>query len=308
MRVLVAADDALSRKIVEDYLTSWGYEAVIARNGEEAWEILKDEGRPNIAILDGIMPGMNGLEVCQRLRSLNLPNYVYVIILTALSKVEDVIKGLVAGADDYIIKPFNHDELKYRLKIGERIINLEQRIMCLASTDYLTGMLNRRAFLERLSAEINRTWRKHNDLGIIIADIDNFKRVNDQHGHQAGDLVLQEVAASLLASCRDYDFIGRYGGEEFIACLPGANLAETAQIAERMRLDLEQQRVFLPDRQVELQITASFGVTGIEAGRESSADELIRWADDALYEAKGCGRNRVVVAKKPNSLSGHEPV
>ncbi|MGE5391517.1 MAG: GGDEF domain-containing protein [Deltaproteobacteria bacterium] len=293
MRVLVAADDGLSRKILEDYLNSWGYDVVLARNGQEAWEILQDEDRPNIAILDGIMPGMDGLEVCESLRSLNLPNYVYVIILTALSTVEDVVKGLVAGADDYIIKPFNHDELKYRLKIGERIIKLEQRILCMASTDYLTGMLNRRAFIERLTGEINRARRHQSHLGVIIADIDHFKRVNDNHGHQSGDLVLQEVAKSLLSNCRTYDFVGRYGGEEFIACLPGAGLEETCMIAERMRQGLEQQPIVLPEQEVALNITASFGVTGIEGG-EASPDELIRWADDALYKAKNGGRNQVI--------------
>lgn len=293
MRVLVAADDGLSRKILEDYLHSWGYDAVLATNGQEAWDILQDEDRPNIAILDGVMPGMDGLEVCENLRSMNLPNYVYIILLTALSSVEDVVKGLVAGADDYIKKPFNHDELKYRLKIGERIIKLEQRILCMASTDYLTGMLNRRAFMERLTGEINRARRHQSNLGVIIADIDHFKRVNDNHGHQSGDLVLQEVAKSLLANCRIYDFVGRYGGEEFIACLPGATVEETCQIAERMRQGLEQQSICLPEQHVAVNITASFGVTGIEGG-EASSDELIRWADDALYKAKNNGRNQVI--------------
>ncbi|NLW92008.1 MAG: diguanylate cyclase [Syntrophomonadaceae bacterium] len=294
MRVLVAADDGLSRKILEDYLNSWGYDVVLARNGKEAWDILREDDRPNIAILDGVMPGMDGLEVCERLRSLTLPKYVYVIILTALSSIEDVVKGLVAGADDYIIKPFNHDELKYRLKIGERIIELEQRILCMASTDYLTGMLNRRAFMERLTGEINRARRQQISLGIIIADIDHFKRVNDNYGHQSGDLVLQEVAKLLLSSCRVYDFVGRYGGEEFIACLPAASIEETYAIAERMRQGLESQPIPLLDQHTKVSITASFGVTGISGG-EASADELIRWADDALYKAKNNGRNQVVI-------------
>jgi len=294
VRVLVAADDALSRRILEDFLTVWGYEVVMARNGEQAWGILQDEGRPNIAILDGIMPGMNGLEVCQRFRALDLPNYVYVIILTALDKAEDVVKGLVAGADDYIVKPFNHDELKYRLKIGERIINLEQRILCMARTDYLTGLLNRRAFMDRLVGEINRAERQETNLGIIIADIDFFKRVNDSYGHQVGDFVLQEVAKLLHNKCRPYDFVGRYGGEEFIACLPGADLDDTWQAAERMRTGLEGHPIALPDTDMTLSITASFGVAGLKLGSSMTDNELIRLADDALYNAKWAGRNRVV--------------
>lgn len=297
MRILVADDDALSRKILQDYLSTWGYEVVLAKNGEEAWAVLQDENRPNLAILDWVMPGMDGIEVCERLRSLNLASYVYVIILTSLNKVEDVVKGLVSGADDYMVKPFYPDELKYRLKIGDRIIKLEQRILCLASTDYLTGLLNRRAFMERLQGEISRAARHGNDLGIIIADIDHFKNVNDTYGHQAGDRVLQEVARSLLVSCRAYDFVGRYGGEEFIACLPGANLQDTMAIAERMRIGLEEQHFFLPDQNVEIKVTASFGITSIEAGNECSEDQLIKSADDALYNAKNSGRNRVVAGK-----------
>lgn len=300
MRILVADDDALSRKILEDYLTSWGYETVMVRNGEEAWKILQDENRPNMAILDWVMPGMDGVEVCHQLRLLNLPNYVYVIILTSFGKIEDVVKGLVAGADDYIVKPFHPDELKYRLQIGERIIKLEQRILCMARTDYLTGLLNRRAFMDRLAGEIHRAERQQNRLGIIIADIDHFKNVNDSYGHQAGDLALQEVAKTLQDNCRPYDFIGRYGGEEFIACLPGAGLEDTFLIADRMRAALEQQPILLPEAGVELRVTASFGITGLEAGSNGNDDELIRCADDALYNAKGSGRNRVMASKRNN--------
>lgn len=297
MRILVAADDALSRKILEDCLTDWGYEVVLAKDGQAAWRILQDDNRPNIAILDGIMPGMNGLEVCERLRDLALPSYVYVIILTALDKAEDVVKGLVSGADDYIIKPFNYDELKYRLKIGERIINLEQRILRMARTDYLTGLLNRCAFMDRLSGEINRAWRQGSNMGIIIADIDFFKRVNDTHGHLSGDLVLQEVAKVLHESCRPYDIVGRYGGEEFIACLPGASLQDSWKIAERMRTGLGGQPITLPEAGISLQITASFGVAGLPKGSGMTDNELIRLADDALYTAKEAGRNRVVTAE-----------
>lgn len=297
MRILVADDDALSRKILEDYLTAWGYEVVMVRNGKEAWQVLQDESRPNIAVLDWIMPEMDGVEVCQQLRLLNLPNYVYVIILTSFSDIEAVVKGLGAGADDYIVKPFHPDELKYRLQIGERIIKLEQRILCMARTDYLTGLLNRRAFMDRVVGELHRAVRQQSSMGVIIGDIDHFKNVNDQYGHQAGDLVLQEVAKLLQSNCRPYDFIGRYGGEEFIACLPGATLEDTFAIAERMRLSLAEQPILLPDQGATLTVTASFGVSALEAGSSVSDDELIRWADDALYIAKGNGRNRVMTGR-----------
>lgn len=295
MKVLIADDDALSRKILEDCLSEWGYDILMAHNGNEAWDILEKIDRPNMAVLDWMMPGMDGVEICRNLRQLKLPNYVYVILLTARSKREDVISGLESGADDYIIKPFNREELKSRLKIGQRIIELEHRILRLASTDYLTGLLNRRAFLERLERELNRCQREASPMGIIIMDIDHFKRVNDNFGHQVGDLVLQELSHTLVELCRVYDFTGRYGGEEFIVCLPGADKWNTYQIAERMRSTIESKKTFLLDKKSNVSVTASFGIVSMEPGQIKSADRLINEADEALYRAKEQGRNRVVM-------------
>ncbi|WP_054694194.1 GGDEF domain-containing response regulator [Syntrophomonas palmitatica] len=295
MRILIADDDLLSLRILNDYINSWGYEVILCRNGDEAWAVLEQENRPNIAILDWMMPGLEGVQICERLRKMNPSRYVYVILLTARSKTEDVIKGLDSGADDYIIKPFHPEELKYRLRIGERIIELEQRIISMASTDYLTGLLNRRAFMERLEAEINRAQRGYNHLGIIIADLDHFKDINDRYGHQVGDRVLQDASRCLTSACRVYDFVGRYGGEEFIICLPGANINETCNIAERMRNMLREQRTVLADN-TEVGVTASFGIADMSSGSAMSSDDLIKKADDALYQAKGKGRNQVVIA------------
>lgn len=295
MKVLIADDDALSRKILEDCLSDWGYDIIMADNGNEAWDILENSDRPNMAVLDWMMPGMDGVEICRRLRLLSLPNYVYVILLTARSKREDVINGLESGADDYIIKPFNREELKSRLKIGQRIIELEHRILRLASTDYLTGLMNRRAFLERLERELNRCEREVSNMGIIIMDIDHFKRVNDNFGHQVGDLVLQELSGILAKLCRVYDFIGRYGGEEFIICLPGADKWSTYKIAERMRSTIESNKIFLSDKESSINVTASFGISSLEQGQIKNADRLINEADEALYRAKDQGRNRVVM-------------
>jgi two-component system cell cycle response regulator len=295
VKVLIADDDALSRKILEDCLSEWGYDIIMANNGNEAWDILENSDRPNMAVLDWMMPGMDGVEICRRLRLLNLPNYVYVILLTARSKREDIINGLESGADDYIIKPFNREELKSRLKIGQRIIELEHRILRLASTDYLTGLMNRRAFLERLERELNRCEREVSNMGIIIMDIDHFKRVNDNFGHQVGDLVLQELSGILAKLCRVYDFIGRYGGEEFIVCLPGADKWNTYKIAERMRSTIENSKIILLDKESSISVTASFGISSLEPGQIKNADRLINEADEALYRAKDQGRNRVVM-------------
>ncbi|MEN6350782.1 MAG: diguanylate cyclase [Syntrophomonas sp.] len=299
MRVLVADDDGLFRRALGDSLQKWGYEPVVCRDGNEAFTVLEQEDSPALVILDWTMPGMEGTEICRRIRSRNTPNYVYIILLTGKSDQEDVIKGLESGADDYIVKPFYTEELRSRLKVGRRIIELEQRILCMASTDYLTSLLNRRAFLERLEAEINRSVRESRNLGIIIADIDHFKSVNDNFGHQAGDLVLQEFARCLTSSFRIYDFIGRYGGEEFIIALPGASAAGAQVIVERVRKSVEGNITHIDDNNINIRVTASFGITALECGKPIiDIDGLIKQADTALYRAKDEGRNRVVVFKE----------
>ncbi|MEA1961664.1 MAG: diguanylate cyclase [Bacillota bacterium] len=296
MRVLIADDDPLSLILLEKSLDHWGYEIVSCKNGNDAWGILEKEDAPNLIILDWVMPGMEGIDICRRLRSRNSPNYMYVILLTGKSERKDIIKGLESGADDYIVKPFHPEELKYRLQIGKRVIELEQRIMKLASTDYLTGLLNRRAFMERVEAEVNRSRRQGQNMGVIIMDIDHFKYVNDQYGHQAGDEVLQNVAVSLTRCCRSYDYVGRYGGEEFIVCLPGADQEISVRIAERMRMAIKGDETVLADAR-RIKITASFGVSTLDVNQEESLDSLINRADRLLYQAKNEGRNRVVAVE-----------
>lgn len=297
-KILIADDDALSRKILESTLKAWGYEVIVAESGSEALAILEGEDRPNLAVLDWVMPGIDGIEICRRIREKNMPGYVYIILLTARCSREDVIRGLESGADDYMVKPFYPEELKYRLKIGERIIKLEQDILKIARTDYLTGVLNRMAFMERLAGEINRARRENKPLGIIIADIDHFKKVNDKYGHQAGDVVLKNFALFIRKVCREYDFVGRYGGEEFIVCLPGCDLENTFAIGERMRKVVEINPSYIEELNRDIHITASFGVTSLEPGAKKSIDDLIKEADEALYKAKKTGRNRVVKANE----------
>lgn len=301
MQVLIADDDALSRRILQDVLTNWGYQTTVTKNGLEAWDALQQHDPPNLVILDWMMPGLDGIDICQRLRQRLNPRYTYVILLTARNRPEDIVKGLEAGADDYMVKPFNPDELKYRLKIGERIIDLEERILGMARTDYLTGLLNRRAFMERLEEEISRSQRSRQGLGVVIADIDHFKTINDRYGHQAGDRVLQQVAGCLQRCCRKYDFAGRYGGEEFILGLPGTGMEETRAAAERVRDAISQCNTLITSRQVEVNITASLGVVAMPPGSLKSSDELISSADTALYLAKNGGRNQVAVAAVPHT-------
>jgi two-component system cell cycle response regulator len=295
VKVLIAEDDPVSRRLLEAFLRKWGYEVQVVCDGGEAWEALQGPEAPSLVISDWMMPDMDGLDLCRRIREKERTGYTYFIILTAKGRKEDSIEGLKAGADDFLIKPFDHEELKYRVRIGERIIQLEQKIMQMASTDFLTGVLNRRAFMERMEVEINRSGREKTSLSLIMADIDHFKKINDAYGHQVGDVVLQNFAQQIRKSSRPYDFVGRYGGEEFVACLPGANASQTGAAAERMRKGVEEMRSMTQHLSEAVVITGSFGVSCLKEGSQEDMDSLIRQADEALYRAKLGGRNRVCI-------------
>lgn len=297
MKILIAEDDTISRRLLESFLRKWGYDVLVASDGAEAWEAMHEPEAPNLVISDWMMPNMDGLELCGNIRAMEKSGYTYFIILTAKGRKEDVIEGLEAGADDFLIKPFDQEELKYRVKIGERIIRLEHRILELAGTDALTGVLNRRAFIERTEMEIHRLQRASRPLSLILTDIDYFKKVNDTYGHQLGDLVLQRFSEELSESVRPYDFVGRYGGEEFVICLPDANGLQSRSIAERMRKKVEEMKIIPPDDPQSSNITASFGVASYRLESEDSLDSLTGRADKAMYRAKRGGRNRVCVAR-----------
>ncbi len=296
MKILIAEDDPISRRVLEANLLEWGYKVTVASDGGEAWEIIQQPESPSLIISDWMMPRMDGLALCRKIRNMEKSDYIYFIILTAKGEKKDIIKGLEAGADDFLTKPFNQEELKYRTRIGERIINLERRILQLANTDTLTGLLNRRAFMERMEQEMSRAQREKKPLSLIFADIDHFKRVNDTYGHQVGDLVLQRFTDQLKTSARPYDFLGRYGGEEFLVCLPRADGLQAASVAERMRGQIEDMEIMLPDDARSIRITASFGTASCSIEPGGNVDLLIKKADDALYRAKEEGRNRVCVA------------
>ena len=300
MKILIVEDDLVIRRLLEVFLKEWGFDVSFACDGSEAWDILQQPESPNLVISDWMMPRMNGLDLCRRVRLMETSNYVYFIILTAKGKQEDVIRALEAGADDHLVKPFDKDELKYRIKIGERILRLEQRILEMASTDSLTGVLNRRAFMERMEQEIHRSQREDSQFSLILADIDSFKKINDEHGHNAGDIVLQGFTDRLAESLRPYDFVGRYGGEEFLVCLPGATEEQARGFAERMRKMVGTMTIMLPENSASIKITASFGV--VSSGRRCTETviSITSKADQAMYRAKRMGRNRVCTLHDPH--------
>jgi two-component system cell cycle response regulator len=299
MKVLIADDSATSRAMLRQALGRWGYEVVMAENGAEAWEILRQPDGPSMAILDWVMPHMTGPEVCRKVRETRREPYTYIILLTSKHTKDETVEGLEAGADDYVVKPFDQQELSVRLRAGKRIIDLQLSLMEArevlrekASKDLLTMLPNRSAISSTLEQEIARCHRDRRTVGIILLDIDHFKRVNDTFGHFAGDAVLRETSSRLRGSMRAYDQVGRYGGEEFLVVLPNCDMEQASNQAERMRQRLQESKMLVEDG-TEIPVTASFGVT-ISDLSERSPDVFVRVADEALYRAKTSGRNRAV--------------
>ena len=228
--------------MLQGLLTKWGYDVVSVEDGNAAWERLNAADAPRIALLDWMMPGQNGIDVCRKMRRHRPEPYTYILLLTAKDATESVVEGLESGADDYLTKPFHFEELKARLRVGLRLLELEDTLVQAreamrfkAARDTLTGVWNRGAILEMLDREINRSQREGPSLGVLIGDLDHFKAVNDTYGHLVGDAVLQEVTKRMQSNVRSYDAVGRYGGEEFLVLLPGCDAAATTGKADQPR-------------------------------------------------------------------------
>ena len=293
MRVLLAEDELVSSRKLVAMAKSWGYEPILVNDGSKAWEALQQPDAPRLAVLDWMMPGLDGPEVCRLLRERGEP-YVYVLLLTSRSDKEDVVVGLDAGADDYVTKPYSPLELRHRLNTGRRIIELQEQIRALARRDALTGLLNRGAVLEVFTSEVVRARREHTPLSIIMVDFDHFKRVNDTYGHLAGDAVLREIARRMSEQVRPYDAVGRYGGEEFLLVLPNCAHDEAVEVAERLRVRAVSEPVVFEGTSITVAI--SLGLACQAHILSDAPEPLIAAADAALYEAKRTGRNRVCVA------------
>ncbi len=298
MKILVAEDDLTSRSMLVNLLTRWDYEPVAVDNGNSAWDIMEQTDAPMLALLDWEMPGLNGIDVCRRVRECNSENPPYLIILTVKGETTSIVKGLDSGANDYITKPYNNDELLARLRTGQRMIKLQSELVTAkqalayeATHDALTGALNRRGILSRLAAEITRARRNRRPLFVGLCDIDYFKKINDQYGHQAGDRVLQKLVTALQNELREYDLLGRLGGEEFLIVAPESMAVSVENLYERLRHKVE--CLSFPTIADDLQITLSIGV--VETHGNVTIDNVLAEADAALYRAKRSGRNNVVV-------------
>jgi two-component system, cell cycle response regulator len=318
LKILIADDEALSRRLLEKTLERAGYEVIAVENGRAAVRQLCQADGPRLALLDWVMPELDGPGVCREVRRQQEESYVYMVLLTSKESKEDIVTGLESGADDYLTKPFNVDELKARLRTGERILHLEGRLVearemmrFKATHDALTSIWNRGVIMDLLGRELMRSQREAGCTIVLLGDVDHFKSVNDTHGHLVGDEVLQEIARRLLLSIRSYDFVGRYGGEEFLLVLNNCK----PQFAEARAEDI---RKIVSSRPIQtlagpLNIAMSFGLLLSDGWGVRPVEELLHEVDAALYAAKAAGRNCVRIAKPPvesavPALAVREPV
>lgn len=301
MKILIAEDDTISRTLLERTLQRAGYDVIAVENGAKALTELYRPDSPRLALLDWVMPEKDGLEVCSEVRRRKEQAYTYLILLSSRETKQDVVLGLESGADDYLTKPFDVDELKARLRTGERILQLEDRLVearesmrFQATHDLLTSLWNRGVIVELITREVMRSRREQSCTAVMMCDIDHFKSVNDQHGHAAGDEVLREAARRLQNSVRSYDMVGRYGGEEFLVALNKCDPASAVSRAENLRTVIASRPFQVGGKRAT--ITISVGLALSNEFTSCSVDEIMHQADMALYAAKAAGRNCVRLA------------
>lgn len=306
-RILVADDHQSTLEHLAEVLGDWGYEVIKVDNGERAWEILQREDAPRIVLLDRQMPDLDGLEIVRRIRQQAQEPYIYVLLLTVFDQESQLVAGLQAGADDYIVKPFRAHELQARIEAGRRILEMQEelivtrdRLHSQATTDPETGLWNRSAILDILEKELARAARDGTTVGLVMTDIDNFKQINEAYGRQAGDEVLLECGQRMRGCVRTYDATGRYGSDEFLSVHPRCNLDESVMLGERLRREIGRQHVMLG--QAPLWVTASAGVACSDAFPQATAEQLIDLAEKALHQAKRLGRNRLELAEPGNLM------
>ncbi len=294
MKILLVEDSVIERHQVGGHLADWGLDYVAVGSGPEAVKLLEAPDPPHMALLDWLLPGLDGIDVCRRIRRLGANGtYVYTVMLTAKNRKQDLLIAMEAGADDYLAKPVDPSELRARILAGKRILELQQSLRFAATHDFLTNLLNRSEIIAALQRECSRSEREGKPATVIMADIDYFKRINDSLGHSAGDEVLKEVGQRLKSDLRPYDVAGRYGGEEFLLILPGCDLLVGVRRAEEIRNLVARDPIHTPCGTASA--TVSIGVTVTSFNGEPIVADVLQQADVALYAAKKNGRNRVEV-------------
>jgi two-component system cell cycle response regulator len=310
MKILIAQEEEVWRGMLEATLAKWGHEVIATSDGRQAWQELQKEGAPTLAILDHTLPGMDGLAVAGEVRNHAELPYVYILLTVAGGQQQQVVEGLKAGADDFLVKPVSADELMIRVRIAKRILELEQELRNAheaigyqTTHDPLTGLWNRTAILDTLLRELARVQREGSHVSLILAEVDNFKNINDTYGHQVGDAVLREVARRIRSVVRPYDTVGRYGGEEFLLIVPGCDAKNALSHTERLRtslagesMDISEWGKFTSAKEGKIQITLSMGVATAEKMKE--AEPFLHAVEAALTRAKNAGYNRAEVAAK----------
>lgn len=303
MKILLAEDEPISRRLMQRTLQQFGYEVCVAENGRKAAEILSSENGPRLALVDWMMPELDGPELCREVRARHHErSYVYIILLTSRQNNEDVVAGLESGADDYLVKPCAPAELKARLRTGRRILELEGKLVKAheemeykATHDSLTGLINRPAILAFAQRSLQHSDRQGGKATLLVlCDVDHFKRLNDTFGHPVGDAVLAEVSQRLSSSVRGGDAVGRYGGEEFLIVISGCDRSVMARRCEDIRLAVSRTPILAGG--MEIPVTVSVGAAVADVADEASLELVLAQSDAALYRAKAQGRNCAVLS------------
>ncbi len=297
LRILIADDDRVPRTLLRSILERWGHPVEVASNGDQAWSILQSDSPPRIAILDWMMPGIDGVELCEKLQHTQQSPLIYTILLTNKREEDDLIYALDHGAHDFQSKPARAGELRARIAVGRRLIETHDRLQQsldqmekLAATDPLTGIANRRHFFTRAASELKRAQRYHHDTSVLLIDVDGFKQVNDSYGHDAGDASLRHITQLCRGQLRENDLFGRYGGDEFAALLIDSGPEMAQEVAERLRRTICTHPLSIGEHT--LSVTLSIGVATCQHAHCTS-DALLQQADQALLSAKRAGRNQV---------------
>lgn len=304
-RVIVAEDHKATRLMLIQMLRRWGFEAVPAASGNEVLEIVDQKRPPELIIMSRSLPGIDAVELCQKVTNRHTDYSPYILMLAMQNDSQELVRVLESGAAEYLKTPFEAQELRARLVVASRILKRQEslitsrdRFRLLATRDPLTGLWNRRSIHQIFKDELASAAQSERTTGVLLVDLDFFKKVNDTHGHLAGDFVLQETSRRLRKALRTYDSVGRYGGEEFLIVVPGATESEACELAERLRSAVERKPVRVGENQI--RITLSIGVA-IASPREQSPAGVLERADAALYDAKKFGRNRTCVRAPENN-------